>query len=231
MSSSGKHLQPNKAQNLTTLTKKLLVTWICGLIWGAGSSLFILTLLGWLLSGIATFSNRSAITSWQAFAMGLGLAALVVCPTLVGFYLTKSRRGLISGLLGGIVGTIGIPGLLMFGQALGLGLTAAVIATVILMGTGVSPRRVWGLFLGLVVGLALSVTGGLLGRVSFTEDDSIGLSIVWLASPLIWMSAVYFPELLAGRNGWKGVVVWVLLVLASFVSPFVVYNLLSYVFG
>lgn len=228
-----------RERSLLTLGKHLLVAWICALLWGTGLLLITVTMVIGIVVGAMSMGSYSMPLSW-ACIIGPGLT--VAIPILFGYFLGKSKRGLISGLL---ATPAGIVGLLFFSwvarlliEVIGYGSIAsqrpggfvsmlvavpasAVIATIMLISTETPSHRGLGLGLGLSIGLGLSVINGLvLGRSMFVGNNM--LHLLWQIPPLIWTSAIYFPELAERRSNWQGFLVWLVLVLVTFVLPFVV---------
>lgn len=253
-SSPGAAAPPVRGGDLGGLIKELLVAWGCSLTWGGGIFFTIGAFLAWAFSGFP-FSEPQPLTTLQGVVLGAGLILTLSSPVFMGAFLARSwRRGITSGLSALLVGTIllitssliiSLPGNviwdffaenvaaeLYFSTATGI--TAVMVITpliLMLMSTWVPPiRRVDGLGLGLIMGLGFSVASGfVLGRNLFAGDNVF--HFIWQVPPLVWVSAVYFPELMAGRSGWKGFLVWALLILASFGLPFIVIPVLERVFG
>jgi len=165
----------SQGQDTTSLIKRLLITWGCGLLFGCGmflSAWFVLVLVG---AAIGSFG------SFDAF----GLIILVLClsplamapgPILLGWRLAHNwLRGITRGLLGLVAG---IAGLLVYYWAAGffenifsfntgvfVALLAAfpavlIVTTIILMNYALSFRRYFGLWLGLVIGIGLAIASG-----------------------------------------------------------------------
>lgn len=248
----GTKLTLEVASDLGGPIKKLLVAWGCGLTWGWGIFLTFTVYIAWALSGVP-FGEPDPLTALQGFVLGLGLILTLASPVFMGAFLARSwRRGLSSGLVALLMVVIGLPAfywvlellstirllsdvLMDYSFSIIVGIPVAVaVTTVFLMSTRAFLRRYWGASLGLAIGLGLSIVSGLvLSRsMSILTGDVIDLSITltWQIPPLVWVSAVYFLELMAGRSGWKGFIVWALLILAAFGLPFIVIPVLEPVF-
>lgn len=246
-------LQPGRERNRISLGKKLLVAWGGGLLWEVGLIITVAVLLSWLLSGVAFFSNPSDITGMQLLLIGMGLLTMVASTSLTGFFLSGGWRGMIGGLLAGVVGVVGFPaiywslgklsvlldriGLLRevitsqppeFGFSILVALSAAVVIVTVVMSVEALSCRLLGLGVGVVVGLGLSLISSLiLGNRVGSNDLSSFIPI----PPLVWVSAVYFPALFAGQGGWRGFLIWVLHVLVAFGLMFVVIPVTVSLFG
>jgi len=225
---------PEQRGILTVLGKKLLVAWGCSVIWELGSLLAVFIWVRYAFSGFL-FGEAPPGSLLLLLALGLGLMGVAPGAVLLGFSLTRSwRRGVTTGFLAFLAAVIGL-GLGWLGWSVTDQLllvpaisAATVIMTVILTSAEAFPNRYLGLGMGLTVGPGLSLITSLILKRVFGDID---LSPYLQIPPLVWVSAVYFPELVAGRSGWKGFLVWALLILATFGLPFVVVPVLARLFG
>ena len=96
---------------------------------------------------------------------------------------------------------------------------AAIITLILLSKT--HQYRTLELIAGLVIGTGLSMINGMILGTSLIKGDDI-FHFIWQIPLFVWISVIYFPELLAGRSRWTDFVVWAFLVLISFGLPFVV---------
>lgn len=232
MEGSMSSLESKSEHSTTSLIRKLFVTWGCGLLFGWGLYLPAFFIIG-LAGAAATSFGAFNAGSWIILAGVLGLVTLSIGPILLGTFLAHSwLRGFRNGLVALFAGVfvfvveymllVAIPSdvrqlVLFSGLSAGiLGIHAlAIILTVLVLSANSATHNLPGLGVGMVIGLGFSFVIGL------TLDKNT-LHILWETPPLIWVSIVYFPELMARRSGWKGFVIWVLLVLITFGLAFVV---------
>lgn len=244
MSASSEIVPPSLGggPNQIALTKKLLVAWGCGLLYGWGVFLPVVFIMAAVVAAVGSFGSFDA-SNWISLFAVLGLGTMFPGLMLLGAYVTRSwRRGITSGLAALLASVIGlltgwvlasflpywaleewtrVAGDILLAPGMGGG---AAIATITLMSGKALPHR--GLGFGLVIGLVLSVGSGLvLGGNLLAQDNSF--HFLWQIPPLVWVSAVYVPELKVGRSGLMGFVVWLLLILITFGLPFVVVPLFS----
>lgn len=258
---------------------KLLVAWSCGLAWGIGSATWTNDLLYFFYGprGLVE-SNRimgvTGLVDWK-----VSLLLVIVSPALLGWWLARRRRGLLSGLsslpvtlstplVWGIVSTavyalFWSPLWRLFNYTLlerivdwgpfllAQGITAiGVIVLVLLHNTPAFPRRRRGLGYG-VVASAILALGACLGLAVLRDyllqvltqraywDQFIYLHFylreaishfLWQMPALIWVSSVYVLEITRQPAGWLGLLIWILLVLATFGMPFLFDWLLPMIF-
>ena len=228
--------QMSKNQDSLTVARKLLIAWGCGLLWESGLLVTLIAFLGWALSGIATFSSHSPITAGQALGMVSGLLASIAGPILMSLALLRPKRHAIrNGILSVVISWLGLwigwiaagefnswvgsGSSLVVGEQrlvlqqvsdslnillpLILGATGA-ITVILLPSVRVSPtRHLLGLSVGLIIGL-------LFFSISWFV---LGMSLI---TPFIWVNAIYFLGMIAGRSRGDGTLLWILFLLVTF---------------
>jgi len=156
------------------------------------------------------------------------LAFLLLGPLLLGLYLERDKHGLSSGFLG----LIAMLAMILTGYFLGLLDTKIInylfldlsagfgIVVILLFGKIMKlPREIIGLGLGIAVGIAISVGFTVIFNVDRLFDFLFSLPFLW-----VWLSAVFFPELLSRRTDWRGALMYILLMVIAtgiiyFVAP------------
>ena len=238
-------IAPDKERTPFPLTKTLFITWGCSILFGGGIFFTILAFIFAMVVGLLSFFGPPVWEASMIITAILGLATAFAGPILLERIITHNwRRGIQAGLgsiLAGILAFLvawaglgvlsdwvsswpGHPPLLERVElylVLLISITscAAIITLILLSKT--HQYRTLELIAGLVIGIGLSmISGMMLGTVLLTDDDIFHL--IWQIPPLVWISVVYFPELLAGQSKWTDFLVWAFLVLVSFGLPFVV---------
>ncbi len=178
---------------------------------------FLLLLMGMFAGAIGWGGSNLNSLEWIA------LTIMIIGPVAMALGLTRWLRGLGSGCLSVLMafGCIIIP--TFWGGGLGAFFQFSFIISgsqigVLEIATGdvKSKRELAGLGLGLVPGLLL---GTAFSQLTHAESSNLGIkaALLWsIPSSLVWVSALVFPELLAKRVGWGGVVVWATLVALIF---------------
>ena len=146
------------------------------------------------------------------------ISALVLLPgsfLIISLYLSRSRRGWAAGFWALVVYIFSlfiayeIASALhinnLFGLEFGIG---SCLSMAVLLGVSgrVKSRSQW---LGLGLGLVIGILPYIIANPLTPYQTAFGF--VW-----IWLSAVFFPELIDRRVGWQGILVWVGLM---FISP------------
>ncbi len=241
-------IAPDKKRPLPALANKLFITWACSILWGVGlffsTWAFYVAIWGgwWSSDGGPVWETPTVI------GLILGLIATFFSPILLGAIIghnwnTGIKAGLGS-LLAGILTFLAVwignntfyewahgwsgyfkYSLLLeyaidFNSLLLISLTAfSTIVTLVLL-TKTHRYRALELIAGVVISIVLSMISVMLGK-NLPRGDNM-FHLIWQIPPLVWISVIYFPELVAGRSKWTDFLVWVFLVLISFVLPFVV---------
>jgi hypothetical protein len=102
--------ESGETSGLTSLVKKLLVAWGCGLLFGSGIFLMIYFIAGFAGAAAGSFGSFNA-GPWITLICILSLGIIMIGPILMETYLGHSwRKGFIQGalatLIAGIVGVI-----------------------------------------------------------------------------------------------------------------------------
>jgi len=245
---------PDKEYTPPTLANILLIAWGCSMLWGGGLAFsgwaFYAAMWGgwWSSEGGPVWKTPIVIT------LILGLAATLSSPILLGGIITRNwKRGIkvgLGSLLAGIVTFLAVwignnifyewahswsgyfnysPLLeraIGFSSLLLISLTACSTIVTLTLLTKTHQYRTTELIVGVVVGIGISMINGMMLGTSLLRGDNI-FHFIWQIPPLVWISVIYFTELLRGRSKWTDFLVWVFLVLISFGLPFVVVPLFS----
>lgn len=241
---------PDKEYSLPALANILLTAWGCSFLWGAGlifagGALFAAMWGGWWSSdGGPVWETLTVI------AFLLGLATIISSPILLGATITRNwQQNIKAGLgsfLAGILTFLAVwigdgvfnewvhsrtgwtenPLLLIVMRTelaliLLVSLTAYTVMTAFILLAKIHQYRTLGLIAGGVVGVSLSMINGMMLGTSLLKGDNI-FHFIWQIPLFVWISVIYFAELLAGRSKWTDFLVWAFLVLISFGLPFVV---------
>ena len=228
-------IAPDKEHSLRTLANILLIAWGWSILWGGG-----VFFSAWAIVTSLLFGPPWEI--WMVITLILGLVAPIASPIFLGVIITRNwQRGskaglgsLLAGVLSFLTVWIGIGVFyewtsswpLYFFYSLIISLTACSTIVTFLWLTKTHQYRILDLIAGIVIGIGLTMIHGMMLDASFFASDNM-FHLIWQIPPLVWISVVYFPELLAGRSRWTDFVVWALLVLVSFGLPFVVVPLFS----
>lgn len=229
-------LESSKTTESTSLVKKLLVTWFCGLLFGWAVFLTIYFLAGFVGAAAASFGSFNA-SGWIWLTLCLGLLAMLLGPILLGvFMLHDWRKGAKSAFLGLVMGAIGLfifweassfleelfsSNLELFYSLLVAVPSVIIVITIVLRNEGIKHPRLLGLVSGVIIGIGLSIACGLLYRYILLAGNNV-FHLLWLTPPLVWVSAIYFPVLFANGTRWRGLISWALLILITFGLPFVI---------
>jgi len=258
-------LQTEFIRRTSSLGIKLLVAWSCGLGWGIGSTVLNSGLLLYTYEFQHGLVGFLVLVDWK-----VSLLLVIVSPALLGWWLARRRRGLLSGLITSPVNVItplnwGIATVAAYAlfwsplwrlfnytllerivdwgpSLLAQGITATVVIALVLLGnTPAFPHRRRGLGYGAMVGAVLSLAS-CLGLIVLRDhllpfltqppywDQYLWLSFylrsalfyfLWQMPALIWVSTVYVLEITRQPAGWLGLVLWLVLVLATFGMPFI----------
>lgn len=195
---------------------KLLLALICSPSFVVGE---LLLLAGAFTGGSAVnFLGFDEISGYLiAF---LGIAVMVGGPVLISLSLSLSGRGAGAGLLAVVImlvtwyfASVANDASRYVNDSLQLALTAgSAIAILELIMGGIRNRHgLAGLGLGLLVGLLLVLANSaVVGPFHYGGPRKNELWILSWSVPfaLVWLSSLFFPELLSRRVGWGGVLVW-----------------------
>lgn len=224
---------PNSA--FLALATKLFLTWICSLLWGLGVFLSALAFMAATVAGLINYFGPPTWNTQSTYMLIAGFVATFFSPFFLGTFLAHSwRKGFTSGLFALFMAAAGfflfyvLAGFLydtfsvhvdVFYSFLSAFPAALAIITILLWNR--FPHSQLGIALGLIIGLGITLVDGMTLGQNLLVSNNI-FHLLWQVPPLIWVSIVYFPELLAGRSGWKGFLMWGLLVLITFGLPYVV---------
>src|SRR5689334_898840 len=155
---------------------------------------------------------------------------LVGGPISIGLLLSSGRRGVSAGLVTVIAILIiwFIAGIAIevFGS---IGLTlqsclvvaTSVILLEIMTGDVRSQAEMVGLGIGLAVGLFLVfVNNSLVDPFYYSGEGGSLLFYLYLLTALIWLNALFFPEWVSRKVGWRGVIIWITLISMVFAISF-----------
>ena len=228
-------IAPDKEHPLPTLANILLIAWGCSFLWGAGlifagGALYAAMWRGWWSSdGGPVWETLTVI------AFLLGLATIISSPILLGAVITRNwQQSIKAGLgsfLAGILTFLAVwigggvfyqwtSNYIYFFYSLIISLPACSIIVTLILLTKLHQYRTLELIAGVAIGVGLSMYSVMLGK-NLLRGDNI-FHLIWQIPPLVWISVIYFAELLAGRSKWTDFLVWAFLVLISFGLPFVV---------
>jgi len=259
-------LQTEFIRRTSSLGIKLLAAWSCGLGWGIGSTVLNSGLLLYTYEFQHGLVGFLVLVDWK-----VSLLLVIVSPALLGWWLARRRRGLLSGLITLPVNVItplnwGIATVAAYALfwsplwrlfnytllerivdwgpfLLAQGITATVVIALVLLGnTPAFPHRRRGLGYG-VMASAVVALGACVGlatlrdclwqvltqpaywdhwdQLNFYLSEAI-FHFLWQMPALIWVSTVYVLEITRQPAGWLGLVLWILLSLATFGMPFVI---------
>ena len=201
--------------SLSKLTTTLLVTALCSQLpfVAAFPATFALLTRGGGIMGVGPEPDSTIALVWFFGSSIIAIALLVLGPSLLGRYLERDKHGLSSGFLG----LIPMLAVIVAGYFLDLLNIALIrylfldlsagfgIVVILLVGKIVKlPREIIGLGLGIAVGIAITVGF----TVIFNADYFFPLPFLW-----VWLSAVFFPEFLSRRTDWRGLMIWVAVML------------------
>ena len=221
--SSNAQIPPGK------LAVTLLVTALCSQLLPFGSLLFV----------AAAVANAIGGGPQNDVWIYLGLVLIPAGPLLLGLYLKPGWRGIGIGLLG-LLGTFGgyllddlaeqltTPFTLITAQSLSsksIGLSTipfaagGVMVILLVAGKVKDLREFAGVAIAIFFSILMSI--GLANMIAIipafdasyregggAESLPIFLSFLWL-----WLSAVFFPELLSRRTDWRGLFIWIAAIL------------------
>jgi hypothetical protein len=229
----------DKEHPLPTLANLLLIAWGCSLLWGGG-----LVFSGWAFYAAmwGGWWSSDGGPVWETpivITLILGLTAIFSSPILLRATITRNWQQSIKVGLGSFLAGIltflaawivtGVyydnwPFYSSYSLIISLAACSTIITFTLL--TKIHQHKTLELIAGAVIGIGLSMINGMILGTSLLKDDSI-FHLVWQIPPLVWISVIYFAELLAGRSKWMDFLVWAFLVLISFGLPFVVVPLFS----
>lgn len=231
---------PNR-EHIPLSTRVLFTTWLYSLLWGGGIFLSAMAFFGVIMAGLLSFFETPIWNVVVMLILILGLAATFSSPILLRVTIIHDRqKNINAGLVPFLVSILTFLVLwvsagvfyqwtsdyIYFFYSLLISLPAcSAIVTLILMAKP-HQYRIFELLTGVVTGMALSIISVLLGKNLLKGDNM--LYLVWQIPSLVWISVVYFAELLAGRSKWKDFFVWTILALISFGLPFVVVPLFPF---
>lgn len=228
----------DKESDSPSLANILFITWLCSLLWGGGM----------------TFARIILIYIWQPsklIVLILGLATVFFSPVLLGVNITYDwQRSVKAGfgsflvcILSFWIGWVGASNLYEWAQVQFISLDSGVLndflslllmsfiacSTIITFILLIKTRQYQKseLIVNTIISIGLSSVVGMILNKSLPKSNEV-FHIIWQIPSLVWVSVVYFAELLAGRSKRKDFFVWVILVLISFGLPFVVVLLLSF---
>ncbi len=232
---------PRRPVALGTL---IMFSWLCGLLWGTGWVLLMTAFIGAVVKAALAMGGPSEPSLSLCL---IGPSLVFGAPVLLGYGLTRSKHGVISGLLGapaGIVGWLAVGWLLRAligligsrvvaaqGPAGFIALLIAVSAAAVMVPiTGRSSAKgpahsARGFLLGLSIGLGLSLLMALALSDSVLGGSNV-LHLVWQIPPVIWATVVYFSQSTGNRGNWRAFLVWLALMLVTSTLPFLVIKLL-----
>jgi hypothetical protein len=219
---------------------KLILTWACSLLWGVGVFLSAWALIGAVVAGLLNFFGPPTWGVQGVILLVLGLVAIFSAPMFLGAFLSHSwRKGFTNGLFALLASIIGF---FLFYQIAGFmydlfsshpeafySLISALpagfaIATVMLINE--SPRRLLGIALGLTIGLCLALASAIIFGQNLFANNNV-FHLLWQAPAFVWVSIVYWSELIGRQKGWSAFLIWALLILITFGLPFVIVRLIS----
>ena len=212
----------NTQTSLGKLAITLLVTALCSQALPVG----LLMLVG------ATVANAIGGGPQNDVWENLGLILILGSTLLLGLYLRPGWRGICIGLLGLIdvvcgflfelgmpSGTIveslpdnSIPYLIHEGLSYIFPVVAGIVAILWFAGKIKSTQEWIGLGVGVVVGVVMCI-----GLATGVGISHLGNTVEYVRFHLpflyIWLSAVFFPELLSRRTDWLGLLIWIAIML------------------
>ncbi len=221
---------------LPNLVNMLLITWACSLLWGGGLffsgwAFYVAMWGGWLSSfGSPVWETPIAI------ALILGLVATFSSPILLRATITRNwQQSIKAGLgsfLAGILTFLAVwigagvfyqwtSNYIYFFCSLIISLTACSTIVTLTLLTKSHRYRTLELIAGVIIGIGISMVSGMTLGTGLLTDDNI-FHLIWQIPPLVWISTIYLPELLAGRSRTIDFLVWAFLTLISFGLPFIV---------
>jgi len=155
----------------------------------------------------------------RGFYVALFFLLFVGGPISIGLLLFPGRRGVGAGLVTALALPIiwSLAGILLgtFGFELLIGLIAATVVILLEIMTGDVRGRaeLGGLGIGLAVGLFLVfVSTSLVGPFDYGSGDELLLFSLYLPNALVLPNILFFPEWIARKVGWGGVIVWIVLI-------------------
>lgn len=198
--------------------------------------LVVILFSGVLLAFGLSYAMTSSISFFGSgvdeFGVWVGAACVFMGYLLPGLYFKPNWRGIFSGIctfafMLGLVYRVDYyvnlthANAVVWDDNLPLFLTILFAApiTILLVASGKVKTRTD--FAGLGLGL---IIGGLLSFGIMATNLLSGVEQALVAIPGLWLSAVFFPELLSGRTDWRGILVW----LATMAVPFVFIPLLRW---
>jgi len=141
----------------------------------------------------------------------LGIIFIFGSPILIGLFLRFDNRGGLSGVLG-LIWVVMLWPVMLSGAFRAFIFPWMFILGPITIVLAISERlkqmkEFAGLFLGLLIGYILT----LLAVRYIPNPENTGFGPMIVSFLFIWLSAVFFTELLSGRTGWRGVLVWLVM--------------------
>lgn len=233
-------IAPDKEHSLCTLANILFITWACSMLWGGGIFFSIMAFIFAMVGGLLSFFGPPVWEASMIITAILGLVAAFASPILLGATITRnwqqSIKAGLGSLLAGILTFLAVwigagvfyqwtSNYIYFFYSLVISLPACSTIVTLTLLTKLHQYRTLELIAGVVISVVLSMIGVMLGK-SLLRGDNI-FHLIWQIPPLVWISVIYFAELLAGRSKWTDFLVWVFLILISFGLPFVVVPLFS----
>jgi uncharacterized membrane protein len=229
---------PNSA--IPALATKLVLTWICSLLWGSGIFLSALGFMAATLAGLINYFGPPMWNTQSTYMLIAGFLATFLSPLFLGTYFSHSwRKGFTSGLFALFMAAVGVflfyvlAGFLyatfsvhehVFYSFLSAFPAALAIITILLWNR--FPYSQLGIALGLIIGLGITLVDGIILGQNLLVSNNI-FHLLWQVPPLTWVSIVYYSESTATRNRRAGFLIWCLLMLTTFGLPFLIVPLFS----
>ncbi len=215
--------------------------------------LFATWLYSLLLGGGMTFARIMLIYVWQPqklIILILGLATVFFSPILLGVNITRDwQRSIKAGfgsflvcMLSFWMSWVGASNLYRWVQGqfnsfdsgalndllsllfMGFITYSTIIAFILLIKVRQYQKTELGV--SAIISMGLSLVIGMALNKSLPKSNEV-FHVIWQTPSLVWISVVYFTELLAGRSKWTDFLVWAFLTLISFGLPYIVVFLLS----
>ena len=246
---TSEHKHPSLA-----LANILFATWLSSLLWGGGIFFSALAFFGAIVAGLLSFFGPPIWNATMIIALILGLAATYTSSIFLWRIITHDQQqsaniGFVSFLASTsifLLTWIGIGAFSewahhnwssYFGNSFLFLRTIDDIGPILIIGFTTCATIVSGLIktyhyqyreliASAVIGIGISIIDGIILEKTLLKNNEI-FHLTWQIPSLVWVSVVYFAELLAGRSKWKDFFVWAILVLISFGLPFIVVFLLS----
>ncbi len=223
------------------LANILFATWLYSLLWGGGIFFAAMAFLGAIVAGLISFFESPIWNVTMIIVLILGLAATFFSPILLWATIThnwpKNTKTGLGSFLASMLTFLAIwisSGVFyqwtsdhtyfFYALLISLPASSAILTSILL--TRLNQHRAFELLTGVSIGIGLSTISAMLGENLLKGDNNM-FHLTWQIPSLVWVSVVYFAELLAGRSKWTDFLVWAFLTLISFGLPYIVVFLLS----